>query len=100
MRYDQNMHRDIEAINDMMSAIHDKLKNFHINYCCLNRHSTDFCDTTNLGPFADDLDGHKAYVIEPILEQMREAYEREHAEVDTMEEDESAMLRFYQAGIR
>lgn len=100
MRYDQNIHKDIEAINDVMTALHDKLKDFHNNYCCLDKRSADFCDTTNLDLFADDLDGIKADEVEPVLEQIRNAFECEHAEVDTMEADESAMLRFYQVEIR
>ena len=100
MKYDQDMHKEIEAIMGLMLALHDKLKNFHTNYCCLNRHSAGFCDTTNLDLFADDLDGIKADEVGLILEQVRDAFDREHTEIDTTEADESAMLRFYQAGIR
>jgi len=100
MRYDQNIFKDIEAINDMMTALHDKLKNFHAVYGDLNKYSADFCLTTNLDLFADDLDGIKADEVEPVLEQVRNAFELEHVEADTMEADESDMLHFYQTGVR
>ncbi len=95
MRYNQEMHRDIEAINDMITALHARLKEFHEVYGDLRKHSAYFCDTTNLNFFADDLDGFKADEVEPVLEQVRNAFEREHAEADTTEADEISMLHFY-----
>lgn len=98
MKYDQEMHKEIEAINDMLVALHARVKEFHTVYGDLNTHSAYYCDTTDLDLFADDLDGYQADEVGPILEQVRDAFEVEHLEADTMESDESAMLHYYQTG--